>query len=74
MYLSVYCGTFLLPHTSTKQKFSKKIPVTCCTLCCTNRKDRCKEKSFFRIPAEVDQRQKWIAAINRKDWQPTEYY
>ena len=29
--------------------------------------------SFFRIPADTNQREKWIADINRSKWTPTEY-
>ncbi|KAJ0049701.1 hypothetical protein NL108_000544, partial [Boleophthalmus pectinirostris] len=28
---------------------------------------------FYRIPADKDRRQKWIADIKREGWEPTEY-
>ena len=30
------------------------------------------EKSFYRFPVDPAQRQKWVAAVNRKNWSPSE--
>ena len=49
------------------------MPQPCCAFGCTNRKTKDSQKQFFRIPADPDQRQRWIAAINRDNWSPTEY-
>uniref|UniRef100_A0A3B3SYW9 THAP-type domain-containing protein n=1 Tax=Paramormyrops kingsleyae TaxID=1676925 RepID=A0A3B3SYW9_9TELE len=29
--------------------------------------------SFYRIPFDGERRQRWVAAISRKDWQPSKY-
>ena len=31
------------------------------------------KKSFYRFPVDPDQRVKWVAAVNQKNWSPTEY-
>ena len=46
--------------------------LSCCAIGCTNRHFPGTEKHFFHIPTNEDQRIKWIAAINRKNWTPTE--
>ena len=28
---------------------------------------------FYRFPSDIGQRNQWAAAINRKNWEPTEY-
>ena len=48
------------------------MPLSYCAFGCTNRYFSGTKKHFFRIPANEDQRIKWIAAINRKNWTPTE--
>ena len=48
------------------------MPLSCCAFGCANRYFSGTKKHFFRIPASEDQRMKWIAAINRKNWTPTE--
>ena len=48
------------------------MPLSCCAFGCTNRYFPGTKKHFFRIPANEDQRIKWITAINRKNWTPTE--
>ena len=78
--LQSICGQFLIKNSghhfggqilccermwNSEEKFSKKMPLTC-ALCCMNRIHRCKEKSFFRIPADVDERQKWIMLSIKK--------
>ena len=49
------------------------MPQMCCAIGCSNEKVKGSEKGFFRIPTEPDRRWQWIAAINRKNWTPTEY-
>ena len=41
---------------------------------CRNRssKESCK-KSFRHFPANKEHTEKWIAAVNRKNWSPTKY-
>ena len=29
--------------------------------------------SFFRFPVDTQQRDRWIAALRREDWLPTQY-
>ena len=28
---------------------------------------------FYRSPLDPDRRRQWVAALNRKDWQPSQY-
>ena len=45
------------------------MPLSCCAFGCTNKYFPGTKK---QIPANEDQRFKWIAGINRKNWTPTE--
>ncbi|XP_057305458.1 uncharacterized protein LOC130642389 [Hydractinia symbiolongicarpus] len=47
-----------------------KMPSTCCAVGCTNRKTEESSLHFYRIPppSNPERRQKWIAAVGRKDW------
>lgn len=47
--------------------------VKSCAVGCTNRKIKGSTLSFYRFPADSDRRSRWISAISRKDWHPTEY-
>ena len=49
------------------------MPLTCTVPGCTSRKDKCPEKKFFRFPEDKARKEKWISAIGRKNWHPTEY-
>ena len=40
---------------------------------CTNRFSKGSGISFYRFPTEAERRERWIAAVNRKDWAPTNY-
>ena len=39
---------------------------------CQNRQGK-SSVSFYRFPANLEQRNKWIAAIKRKNWQTSPY-
>ena len=47
------------------------MPTSCCAYGCQNRHSKGCKLSFYRFPSNSEQRKKWIAAVNRKDWQPT---
>ena len=40
---------------------------------CTNRSVKGCGLRFYRFPADLDRRARWVSAINRKNWQPTEH-
>ena len=46
---------------------------SCCVVGCTNCYHRGCGLSFYRFPTDSCGRRKCIAAIKRKDWQPSEY-
>lgn len=46
---------------------------SCCAVGCSRRSYRGCGVSFYRIPADANRRSLWLAAINRKSWQPTEH-
>lgn len=46
--------------------------ISCCAFGCTNRQGKAGIK-FFRFPKDVERRKKWIVAIKRQNWTPTEY-
>ena len=45
----------------------------CCAVGCTNRWMRGCGVSFYRFPADLERRARWVAAVNRKNWQPTDH-
>ncbi|XP_051803372.1 uncharacterized protein LOC127533698 [Acanthochromis polyacanthus] len=47
--------------------------IACCAVGCTNRQGCKQNLSFYRIPLDKDRRRRWIATINRKNWQPSKY-
>jgi len=49
------------------------MPKSCCDYKCKNIFVKGSGLHFYGIPSEETQRIAWIAAINRKDWSPTEY-
>ena len=57
------------------------MPVSCCAIGCENRKNPRSSKedtdqnkvAFYRIPADPNTRRLWLAAINRKDFHPSQY-
>ena len=46
---------------------------SCCAFGCTNRYHKGTKLSFYRFPADRERRSKWIAALKREDWQPSEH-
>ena len=40
---------------------------------CSNRCVKGNGLSFYTFPRDLNQRNKWIAAVNRKDYYPTEH-
>ncbi|XP_061150547.1 zinc finger protein 771-like isoform X1 [Syngnathus typhle] len=49
------------------------MPETCCVVGCSNRRGDKPNLSFYRFPANIKKRDKWIAAICRERWKPTMY-
>ncbi|XP_019857093.1 PREDICTED: THAP domain-containing protein 4-like [Amphimedon queenslandica] len=45
----------------------------CCAVYCSNRFSKGSGLHFYRFPADPDRRNLWVAAVNRKNWQPTQY-
>ena len=45
----------------------------CCAVGCSNRFYKGCGLHFYRFPVDTDRRNRWVAAVNRKDWNPTEY-
>ena len=43
---------------------------SCCVVGCLTKGS---SLSFYRFPTDNDRRRRWISAINRKDWHPTQY-
>ena len=46
---------------------------SCCAIGCTNCYSKGCGLSFYRFPEEPAKRAQWIAAVSRKNWQPTEH-
>ena len=45
----------------------------CCAVGCSNRFRKGCGLQFYRFPVDSDRRDRWIAAVSRRNWQPTEY-
>lgn len=45
----------------------------CCAANCNNRSKKGLGISFFRFPTDSAKRERWIAAIKRDNWSPSEY-
>ena len=45
----------------------------CCAVGCNNLCEKGNGLSFYTFPTDPDRRSKWIAAVNRKEWYPTEH-
>ncbi len=45
----------------------------CCAVGCSNRFSKGCGLHFYRFPVNPQRKNSWIAAVNRKDWQPTEF-
>ena len=46
---------------------------SCCAVSCANRGTNGSKVSFYKFPVDLELRRQWIAAVDRKDWQPTEH-
>ena len=46
---------------------------SCVAVGCSNRSEKGSKLSFYRFPADSERRLKWIAALQRKNWKPTQY-
>ena len=57
----------------TSVLFSLIMGKGCCTVGYTRRYFKGCGFQFYRFPRDSERRSKWIAAVKRKDWQPTEY-
>ena len=44
-----------------------------CAVYCSNRFSKGCGLHFYRFPADPDRRNLWVAAVNRKNWQPSPY-
>ena len=49
------------------------MPHTCCAYGCTNRPSKDSGISFYRFPADEERKQRWIQAVRRMNWKPTEH-
>ncbi|KAL1268557.1 hypothetical protein QQF64_033920 [Cirrhinus molitorella] len=49
------------------------MPSICCAVGCDNSKSQSKGLTFYNIPKNSERRQKWIAAIKKDHWTPTEH-
>jgi len=46
---------------------------SCVAVGCSNRAFKGSKLSFYRFPADPERRQKWIAALRRKNWKPNRH-
>ena len=53
-----------------KRRDGEEMVKSCCAVGCLTKGS---SQSFYRFPTENDRRRRWISAINRKDWRPTQY-
>ena len=49
------------------------MPKNCCAVGCSNVYTKRSGIQFYRFPADAERRTKWIAAVGRNNWSPTEY-
>ena len=56
-----------------KRRDGEEMVESCCAVCCVNRLTKGSSLSYYRFPTDNDRRRRWISAINRKDWHPTQY-
>ena len=49
------------------------MPEYCCAVGCKNLRTKGSKIGFFRVPANPEKREKWIAAIHRSNWTPTQH-
>ena len=46
---------------------------SCCAVGCANRYSKLAGIPFYRFPTDVERKRLWIAAVNRKNWAPSEH-
>ena len=46
---------------------------SCCAVGCSNRASKGSGISFYRFPSDPERRSKWIAAVKRENWEPSEH-
>ena len=46
---------------------------SCCAVGCHNKYEKGKGIQFYRFPTDPERKSKWVSAVSRKDWEPTEY-
>ena len=56
-----------------KRRDGEEMVKSCCAVGCVNHLTKGSSLSFYRFPTDNDRRRRWISAINRKDWRPTQY-
>ena len=49
------------------------MPKNCCAVGFSNVYKKGCGLQFYRVPVDPDRRRRWIAAVDRKGWEPTEY-
>ena len=49
------------------------MPKECCAVDCNNLCEKGNGLTFYTFPTDPDRRSTWIAAVNRKEWYPTEH-
>ena len=49
------------------------MPVSCSAYGCAKRFVKGQETRFFRFPRDPERRRRWVLAIRRREWQPTEH-
>ena len=49
------------------------MPKNCCAVGCSNVYKKGCGLPFYHFPVDPDRRRRWIAAVDRKGWEPTEY-
>ena len=45
----------------------------CCVVGCTNYVGKKPGLRFYSFPADTQRREKWVAAVRRKGWQPSKH-
>ena len=55
------------------QKCRSKMGKSCCAVGCANRYAKGSGIHFYRFPENPERRAQWIAAVDRKNWEPNHY-
>ena len=72
-YIATVKAGVAIVHFGGQVLHVRAMPQTCVVVGCTNRWGKQTGRIFFQFPVDESQRLKWIVAVNRKDWSPTEY-